>query len=171
MNTEHNTALANALNHTFWVEEFGLVPIFAGNYIRTWQVTMVFVWGTVTFFISYAIVIYLTVKMQKEIKIKTQMTSISSLNLQVQKVLMLQAIGPFVTAVIPMGILSIIVLPDLKQDVILLSCATTFVWISGINASVALFIVRPYRRRILRRLCCFREQVVVRSSVHYIIMK
>uniref|UniRef100_A0A7E4VBP0 Secreted protein n=1 Tax=Panagrellus redivivus TaxID=6233 RepID=A0A7E4VBP0_PANRE len=34
METKHNNALAHAIEDTFWVEEYGKVPIFAANYVR-----------------------------------------------------------------------------------------------------------------------------------------
>uniref|UniRef100_A0A7E4ZSM8 G_PROTEIN_RECEP_F1_2 domain-containing protein n=1 Tax=Panagrellus redivivus TaxID=6233 RepID=A0A7E4ZSM8_PANRE len=95
------------------------------------------------------------------------MVSMSKLNLQVQKVLILQAIGPFITAAIPMTILSFMVLFNLEQDILLLSVATLFVWVAGFNASAALFIVKAYRKRILRRLCPWKKNYVTSSSSIY----
>uniref|UniRef100_A0A7E4VP81 7TM GPCR serpentine receptor class x (Srx) domain-containing protein n=1 Tax=Panagrellus redivivus TaxID=6233 RepID=A0A7E4VP81_PANRE len=168
METEHNNALANAISDTFWVKQYGVVPIFAANYVRSWGMITIYIWGAISFTASYCVVVYFTIEMQREMKAKMQIISFSSHHLQIQKVLILQAIGPFITAVIPISILSFMVLFNLEQDTLLLSVATLFVWVSGINACAALFIVRPYRRRILRKICPCRRNAAVHSTSNFL---
>uniref|UniRef100_A0A914R9D0 Uncharacterized protein n=1 Tax=Panagrolaimus davidi TaxID=227884 RepID=A0A914R9D0_9BILA len=150
----------------FWLDEYKDGPIFIATSAGDIRLITTYVMMSFASCFSYLLVSIFYIKISKHMKLNefhmSKRTMI--LNNQLQKTLIVQTIGPFITGNLPCCILVVMNLFSLENHYISLGCCFLLSWASIINPIAAIIIITPYRNKVKQLLRIKNNQIQPTST-------